>query len=282
MEAAAMLWPALASAFLVGLAGGVHCVGMCGGIVGALVGATGQARPPMRLHLAYSVGRIASYVLAGALAGGAGGVLGWAGSAALGVRGSALGQSVFMLVASLMLVVLGLYLSGLAPAVRHVETLGAGLWRHLQPIARPLLPAGTVPRATALGAIWGFLPCGLVYAMLATAMATGSPARGAAVLFAFGLGTLPNLLAVGFWLSRFRTIVRSRRARMAAGLAVCLFGVYGLVLFGQALVTGTDPHAHHHHAGTGPHPGAHASLNRRGCDGGCLSGRPVRGVRSRA
>jgi sulfite exporter TauE/SafE len=118
--------------------------------------------------------------------------------------------------------------------------------------------------------------------MLATAMATGSPARGAAVLFAFGLGTLPNLLAVGFWLSRFRTIVRSRRARMAAGLAVCLFGVYGLVLFGQALVTGTDPHAHHHHAGTGPHPGAHASLNRRGCDGGCLSGRPVRGVRSRA
>jgi uncharacterized protein len=236
--AASMLWPTLASAALVGL----------GGLGGGGAGAPGPRQPAMRLHLAYSAGRIASYALAGALAGGAGGMLGWAGSAVLGARGSAFGQSAFMLVASLMLIVLGLYLSGLAPAVRHVETLGAGLWRRLQPIARPLLPAGTVPRAAALGAIWGFLPCGLVYAMLATAMATGSPAHGAAVLAAFGLGTLPNLLAVGFWLSRFRTIVRSPRARMAAGFAVCVFGLYGLVLFGQALMTGADPHAHHHHA----------------------------------
>lgn len=244
MDAAAMIWPTLASAALIGLAGGVHCVGMCGGIVGVLSGANGQRQPPIRLHLAYSAGRVASY----ALAGGAGGMLGWAGSAALGARGSPLGQSVFMLVASLMLIVLGLYLSGLAPAVRHVETLGAGFWRRLQPLARALLPAATVPRAMALGAVWGFLPCGLVYAMLATAIATGSPARGAAVLAAFGLGTLPNLLAVGFWLSRFRSIVRSPRARLAAGLAVCLFGLYGLVLFGQAALSGGDPHAHHHHA----------------------------------
>ena len=250
-----MIWPTLVSATLVGLAGGVHCVGMCGGIVGALSGATGQRQPPMRLHLAYSTGRVASYALAGALAGGAGGLLGWAGSAALGARGSPLGQSLFLLVASLMLIVLGLYLSGLAPAVRHVETLGAGLWRRLQPLARPLLPAATVPRALALGAVWGFLPCGLVYAMLATAIATGSPARGAAVMAAFGLGTLPNLLAIGFWLSRFRSIVRSPRARLAAGLAVCLFGFYGLVMFGQAALSGGDPHAHHHASSEAPSAG---------------------------
>lgn len=248
MDALSMIWPTLASATLVGLAGGVHCVGMCGGIVGALSGATGQRHPPMRLHVAYSFGRIASYALAGALAGSAGGALGWVAGAALGVRGNPGGQSFFMLVASLMLIVLGLYLTGLAPAVRHAEALGAGLWRRLQPIARPLLPAATVPRAMAIGAVWGFLPCGLVYAMLATAMATGSPMLGAAVLAAFGLGTLPNLLAVGFWLSRFRTIVRSPRARLAAGLAVCLFGLYGLVLFGQSALSGGAPHAHHHHA----------------------------------
>jgi sulfite exporter TauE/SafE len=248
MEAGMMIWPALASAALVGLAGGVHCVGMCGGIVGALAGATGQRQPAMRLHLAYSAGRILSYGLAGALAGSAGGVLGWAGSAALGVRGSMVGQSIFMLAASLMLIMLGLYLSGLAPVLRHMESLGAGLWRRLQPLARPLLPAATLPRAVGLGAIWGFLPCGLVYAMLVTAMATGSPALGAAVLVAFGLGTLPNLLAVGFWLSRFRAIVRSPRARLAAGAAVCIFGIYGLVLFGHGLLGGSDPHAHHHHA----------------------------------
>lgn len=247
MEPVSILWPTLASAALVGLAGGVHCIGMCGGVVGALSGATGQLHPSMRLHLAYSAGRIASYAVAGGLAGSAGGLLGWAGSAALGARGSPLGQSLFLLVASLMLIVLGLYLSGLAPAVRHVESLGAGLWRRLQPIARPLLPAATVPRAMAIGAIWGFLPCGLVYAMLATAMATGSPARGAAVLAAFGLGTLPNLLAVGFWLSRFRAIVRSPHARLAAGLAVCLFGLYGLLLFGQSAMSAGKARAHHHH-----------------------------------
>jgi sulfite exporter TauE/SafE len=248
IEAGALIWPMLASAALVGLAGGVHCVGMCGGIVAALAGATGQRQPGMRLHLAYSVGRILSYGVAGALAGGAGGVLGWAGSAALGARGSMVGQSLFMLAASLMLIMLGLYLSGLAPAVRHLESLGAGLWRRLQPLARPLLPAATPVRAAALGAIWGFLPCGLVYAMLVTAMATGSPALGAAVLVAFGLGTLPNLLAVGLWLSRFRAIVRAPRARLVAGAAVCMFGLYGLVLFGQGLASGGNPHAHHHHA----------------------------------
>lgn len=247
MDGPAMLWPLLFSAVLAGLAGGVHCVGMCGGIVGALSGATGQREPAMRLHLAYSAGRVASYALAGALAGGAGGMLGWAGGAVLGARASPFGQSVFMLVASLMLVLLGLYLSGLAPAVRRIEAMGNGLWRRLQPIARPLLPASTVPRAMALGAVWGFLPCGLVYAMLATAVATGSPSMGAAVLAAFGLGTLPGLLAVGFWLSRFRSVVRSPRARMAAGAAVCLAGLYGLALFGHAVLGGTDPHAHHHH-----------------------------------
>ncbi len=254
MDGTPMLWPTLFSAVLAGLAGGVHCAGMCGGIVGALSGATGQRQPPMRLHVAYSAGRVASYALAGALAGGAGGALGWAGSAALGARGSPLGQSVFMLVASLMLVMLGLYLSGLAPAVQRIEAFGNGLWRRLQPIARPLLPAGTVPRALGVGAVWGFLPCGLVYAMLATAAATGSPAMGAAVLAAFGLGTLPGLLAVGFWLSRFRGIVRSPRARLAAGLAVCLSGLYGLALFGHAVFSGSDPHAgHHHHASAAVH-----------------------------
>jgi sulfite exporter TauE/SafE len=248
IESLPTLWPVLASAALVGLAGGVHCIGMCGGIVGVLAGATGQPVAPMRLHLSYSLGRIGSYALAGALAGSAGGALGWAGVALLGARGNAIGQSAFMLVASLMLIVLGLYLSGLAPAVSRVESLGAGFWRRLQPLARPLLPANTAARAFGLGAVWGFLPCGLVYAMLATAVATGSAVAGAAVMLAFGVGTLPNLLAVGFWLSRFRTIVRSPKARLAAGVAVCMFGIYGLVLFGQALFAGTDPHAHHHRA----------------------------------
>jgi len=241
-----MLWPVLASAAVAGLASGVHCVGMCGGIVGALSGASGLRVTPMRLHLGYSLGRIASYALAGALAGGAGQALGRVGAAALGWHASAVGQHAFMLVASMMLVLLGLHLSGLAPAVSRIETLGAGLWRVLQPHSRRLLPADTGARAIALGAVWGFLPCGLVYAMLATAFASGSAAAGAAVMLAFGLGTLPNLLAVGYWLTRFRSVVRAPRTRLAAGLAVCAFGLYGIAMFTQSLLAGTDPHAAHH------------------------------------
>jgi uncharacterized protein len=247
------LAPVLLSALLVGLAGGVHCIGMCGGIVGALSAGAGAGEgAPLRLHLAYSAGRISAYALAGALAGAAGGALGWAGQVSLGWRGNTLAQSTFMLVASAMLIVLGLYLSGLAPAVRRIEGLGAGLWRRLQPHTRALLPANTVPRALALGGVWGFLPCGLVYALLATALATGSPLGGALVMIAFGLGTLPSLLAMGIWLARYRRAVRAPAARLAAGLAVCAFGVYGIALFVHAQFTGTDPHAHHHHQSRAP------------------------------
>ena len=155
------------SVFLVGLLGGTHCVGMCGGIVGALSLQLPNQAPQWRFHLAYSTGRIASYVLVGAIAGAAGA------SSLLLANILPVKQALYLL-ANLLLVALGLYLAGLSSLVLRLEGAGAGIWQRLQPFSRKLLPVTSVPQALALGALWGWVPCGLVYSMLISALASGS------------------------------------------------------------------------------------------------------------
>jgi sulfite exporter TauE/SafE len=205
--------------FLTGLLGGVHCAGMCGGIVAALAGQGGGRR--LSLHLAYNGGRVLSYALAGALAGAAG-------SLGLLLEGLLPVQLALYVLANAMLIGLGLYLAGVSSVVAWIERLGAALWRHIQPLARNLLPADTLPRALGMGLLWGWLPCGLVYAVLTTALLTGNALDGAAIMAAFGLGTLPNLLLAGLALRRMTAATRARPLRMAAGGMVLGFGVYGL------------------------------------------------------
>lgn len=215
----------LIAVFLVGLLGGVHCLGMCGSIVGVFTAQVPKDTARWPFHLAYSSGRIASYALAGALAGSVG-------QAGLLMRDAVPVQHLLFTLSSLMLVVLGLYLAGVWGAVRQLERLGAGLWQRLQPYTTRLLPVNTVPRALGLGALWGWLPCGLVYSVLLTALASGSASRGALIMLAFGLGTLPNLLAIGLFWESVKGWVQSPRMRLAAGLLVALFGVYGLTKVG--------------------------------------------------
>lgn len=209
--------------FLVGLLGGTHCVGMCGGIVGAL-SLGGPARWSM--HLAYNGGRLASYVLAGALAGAVGG-------ATLHLAGQWAIRQGFFLLANLMLIALGLYLMGLTRALALTERAGQNLWRHLQPFTKRFLPARTPAQAFPLGLLWGWLPCGLVYSALVTALTTGSPGRGALAMAAFGLGTLPNLLLAGMVIGRLGEFVRRPWVRNLSGLLVLAFGVYGLFAWGR-------------------------------------------------
>ena len=219
-----MFEPVLAAAFVAGLAGGVHCAGMCGGIVGALGNSSGRQgiAPPVRFLLAYNAGRIASYACAGALAG----ALGQAG---LLTRAAPLLQPLMFALASLMLVALGLHLAGAASVMDRLEAAGARLWRGVAPWSRRLLPVTSLPRALGLGALWGWLPCGMVYAVLLTALALGSWWQGAAVLAVFGLGTLPNLLGIGLLWRRFSQLRRTGTPRMLAGGAVAAFGIYGLI-----------------------------------------------------
>ena len=211
-----------AAAFLIGLLGGVHCVGMCGGVVGALTVHMPRRRRAWSLHLAYSTGRIASYAAAGAIMGMIGG-MGLMFNQILPV------QMLLYALANLVLIGLGLHLAGLSNQLARLESLGAWLWRRVQPYGSKVLPADTAAKAFVLGTLWGWLPCGLVYSLLATALLSGGAARGAAVMLAFGFGTLPNLLLAGMVFKRLRDITSDRRVRLASGALVAGFGVAGLI-----------------------------------------------------
>lgn len=234
--------------FVVGLAGSIHCAGMCGGIITAMsvVPAKGGQyavtahRTPIRILsmgrsgvpsglrrndearvMAYNAGRISSYMLAGALAGG---LAGGANSMA-SLAGVQLG---FYWLANAMLIALGLYLMNAWRGLAVLEQSGRTLWRHIAPATKTFMPADTPAKAYALGALWGWLPCGMVYSVLATALLSGSAADGAAVMLAFGLGTLPMLTSLGLIGTRMQQAMRRRAVRIACGLLVLGFGVLGL------------------------------------------------------
>lgn len=211
----------LAPLFLVGLLGGTHCIGMCGGIIAALASQGAGGRPAWSLHLAYNAGRILSYSVAGGLVGALGGI-------GLAFGAVAPVQLVFYVLANLMLVALGFYLMGFTRSLAAVERAGHSLWRRIQPLTSRFLPVRGVAQALPLGMLWGWLPCGLVYSALATAMVSGSAARGALAMAVFGLGTLPNLLLAGMLATRFRRFAQAPVVRTISGLLVLGFGLYGL------------------------------------------------------
>jgi sulfite exporter TauE/SafE len=210
--------------FLIGLLGGVHCFGMCGGIVGALTLQTEAQQGSLgrvALQVTYNLARISTYTVMGAILGGLGAIV--------TVLESVLPvQLTLYVVANLLLVAMGLYLLGQTQWLAPVERLGQRLWVRVQPLSRRLLPVRSLPQAALLGGLWGFLPCGLVYSVLATALMSGSALRGALLMVAFGLGTLPNLLLAGLMFHRFRRWVQHAWVRWGAGVVVILFGLWGL------------------------------------------------------
>ena len=209
----------LISALILGLLGGGHCLGMCGGLMGALT----LAIPPeqrgrrLQLLLAYNLGRILSYATAGLLFG----LAGWA-------VASSPAAMLLRIVAGLLLISMGLYLGGWWSGLTRIEALGRGLWRHIQPVASRLLPVSSLPRALLLGALWGWLPCGLVYSTLLWAASQGDALDSGLLMLAFGLGTWPVLLATGMAAERLTALLRRRGVRMAGGLLVILFGLWTL------------------------------------------------------
>jgi len=234
----------LGSAFLMGLLGGVHCVLMCGGVVGTLAaGLPKQQSAGARLQylLSYNAGRITSYTALGLAAGGAGA----ASSALLPVD---VARIAVRLVAALVMLGTGLYLAGFTKVFAGLERMGRPLWAHVEPWARRLMPVRSPGRAIALGMLWGMMPCGLVYAAVALALVAGSAASGAMTMLAFGLGTLPALLVVGGLAEVVRGLARAPRIRQTAGLLIALSGSAHLVMTGlqagwlPAELMGEKPH----------------------------------------
>ncbi len=213
------LLPLLVSAFVLGLLGGGHCLGMCGGLMGALTMAIppGQRAKRLRLLIAYNLGRVLSYAAAGFLIG----LAGWAvanSPAAMAMR----------ILAGLLLITMGLYLAGWWSGLTRVEGLGRGLWRQIQPIASRLMPVTSLQRALILGALWGWLPCGLVYSTLLWSASQGDALDSALLMLAFGIGTWPVLLATGLAAERLTALLRKRGVRVIGGVMVILFGIWTL------------------------------------------------------
>ncbi|UYG00559.1 sulfite exporter TauE/SafE family protein [Halomonas sp. GD1P12] len=214
--------PPLLAAWVFGLLGGAHCIGMCGGIMSALAFAVPPSmRRPARmagLMLGYNLGRIASYMVAGTLAA----VLGTLVTLAPAAR------VVLEAFAAVMLILMALYIANWWKGLLALEGLGRRLWRVIEPLGRRLMPVVRLPQAVALGALWGWLPCGLVYSMLAWSMATAAPAQGALLMGAFGLGTLPALLATGLAARALSNLIRHPATRTLAALVIISFALYQL------------------------------------------------------
>ncbi len=225
----------LTSAFLLGFFSTLHCVGMCGGIIGALslslpIEIRNNKARLLTFVLSYNVGRIISYCIAGLVAGAVG-------TSVLQSAGFDQGHTVLKYIGVSMMVAIGLYLTGWLPQLASVEKIGIPVWKRLEPLGRKLVPVASLPRALAYGLVWGWLPCGLVYFVLIWALTAGDAVSGALTMLAFGLGTLPTLIAAGFmtsWITRF---AHSARARQVVGLLIIAMAIGSLFI----------PMAHHHH-----------------------------------
>lgn len=195
---------------------------MCGGIVTAF---SLQLPPGPRLpyYLGFNGGRILGYMLIGALAGLVGAI-----PALISLQSV---KSVVYVLANALLIAMGLYMAGWSSWVARLEKAGAPVWRRVQPLLRKLLPIRRWRDSLLVGALWGWLPCGLVYTASLSALASGGSLKGALIMLAFGLGTLPNLLIMGFATGQLGQFLRQRIVRQVAGLFLILFALYRLVLW---------------------------------------------------
>jgi uncharacterized protein len=241
---------AVTAAFITGLASSLHCLGMCGGAISAmmltakprashlhvstfpiaqltsvrqLAASPVVAMTNLPLVLAFNGGRILSYSVAGAVAGALG-----SGAGALLMNDAMPLRLALFLVANIIMLLTGLYIAGWTAGFAPLERAGQHLWRNLSPLTKKLLPVESLPQAALLGGLWGWIPCGLVYAMLVAALASGNALNGAVTMIAFGLGTLPAMTVAGMLSAQMKSRLHDKRLRIAAGLVVIVMALLGL------------------------------------------------------
>jgi sulfite exporter TauE/SafE len=213
--------PILASALVLGFAGSIHCVGMCGGIAGALA-----QMPPRRSpigaalrSLLHSAGRLASYATAGAIAGAFGGVFAVSARALFPIR----------LLLGVAIVAIGVQIGLGGRVAPLLERAGMALWHLAAPLTRRIGRPDHAWQVFAMGVVWGWLPCGLVYSALLIAAASGEPATGALAMAAFGVGTLPAVLAASGLGAALARIGGAASVRRSAGGLLVTFGLWSIV-----------------------------------------------------
>ena len=230
------------SAFGLGLLGGAHCMGMCGGIMAALSFAMPSLSSRQRwlVLLSYNSGRILSYVFIAVIA-------------SLFVKKLGAGQGVWLIrtLAGALLILMGLYLADWWRGLSYLERAGSYLWRYIQPLGKRFMPVKNVYQAFALGTIWGWLPCGLIYSALAYATAesvghTQPSLQAAMIMLAFGLGTLPAVLAGGWFSQTLKHWLQKRKIRLGFALLIIVFGLWTIV--GALQHSGQHVHQHSGHS----------------------------------
>jgi hypothetical protein len=221
-----------ASAFALGLAGAGHCLGMCGGIAAAL-NLGGQRS--LAVTLSYHSGRISSYTLLGGL---------------LGLAANSIDIAAWTMalryLAGLLLIGMGLYIADWWRGMALLERAGARLWQPVQRLSSRWLPVRRWPQGFALGLCWGLMPCGLIYSSLAWAATAQNAATSALMMFLFGLGTLPAMLATSLGADRLQGFLRQRGLKLVIAVLLIASGSWTLYL--------TIAHGSHlQHGGQGAH-----------------------------
>lgn len=228
------VYEAYLAAFIIGLMGAGHCLGMCGGITAALSFAIADVSPRKKwlLLVGYNIGRVLSYICAGVIVG------------FLGKQIMALGGlPILRIVAGILLILMGFYIAGWWKVLTRLEYVGQRLWRYIKPLGDKVMPVRSLPQAIILGGTWGWLPCGLVYSALAYAIAQAGGMEGGLVMLAFGLGTLPAVLLSGASASLLKTILSKKIIQYVMGIFLCMFGVWTIFMSMQ----------HHNHHDHGAH-----------------------------
>jgi sulfite exporter TauE/SafE len=214
-------------ALLMGLFSALHCLGMCGSIIGSLtLSLKREIREQKALLVpfvfSYNLGRITSYSLGGMLAGLAEHVLSLP-------FGEGHGHRILQILSALIMAGAGLHIGGWFPRFAYIEKAGATVWHRIEPYGRRLIPVETLPQAFVFGMVWGWLPCGLVYAALTLAATAGDVVRSTFTMLAFGLGTMPAVMGVGImtsWMVRLSSMKKFRQVTGVTLIALALLAAF--------------------------------------------------------
>lgn len=214
----------LGAVFTASLLGSLHCTGMCGAFIAFAVAGDDAAAPVRRwkLNAAYNAGRLVTYSILGAVAGGIGSAVDLGGGA-VGIRDAA------AILAGLVMVLFGtvtvLRLSGyriarlpLPPGLDRVVATGHRAAMGLTPIRRAMV----------IGLLTTLLPCGWLYAFAISAAGTADPVLGAVTMAVFWLGTLPIMAALGAGIQSLAGPLRQKVPFATAMLLVCV-GLYTII-----------------------------------------------------
>ena len=203
-------------AFMMGLFSSLHCIGMCGSIIGTLtLSLSPEIRNNKKLLLpfvfSYNFGRITSYAFAGAVIGSIEALLSMP-------LGELHGHRLLQILSAIVMAGAGAYIAGWFPRFAYIEKVGVTIWKLMEPYGRKLIPVKNHTQAYLFGMVWGWLPCGLVYSALALAATSGDVTQSAFTMLAFGLGTLPAVMGIGVMTQVLTRLSRMPRFKQLIGL----------------------------------------------------------------